>query len=271
MLDWDNPNERYYEHGIDRGVLYIPWPATDPIPWNGITGFEEGSEQGSTTVLYKDGVVYLADVEASDFAGKLTALFYPDEFGICLGIPMVADGLFVDNQKPRRFGLSYRSLVGSGLEGDRFGYQIHLVYNAIASIGSRSRRTINASPEPVEFTFDIVAAPVQMTGYRPSAHYVIDTRFLSQTTIDGLEVLLYGDGVTPGAMPTPDQLYDLLNFGDAIIVTDHQDGYLTIQGSYSNVHLLDSDTGYVNNINAIDIGGGVIEISDGGNTTIVLD
>jgi len=268
MLTWDNPNERYYAHGLDRGVLYIP--GRDPIPWNGLTGFDEGSG-GVTSMLYRDGVVYLADVDASDFTGQLTTLFYPNAFGECVGIPEAADGFFVDNQKPKRFGFSYRTLVGSGTKGDMFGYQIHMVYNCMASIGSRNRKTIGANTDPTEFSFDIVCTPVKLPGYRPTAHYVIDTRDMSSATIVELENILYGDGVTPGVLPVPEVIFDILNFGAAIVVTSYANGTFMVEASNANIDMLDDYHFQVNNINSTvpDVNGEYI-ISDGGTTTVVV-
>lgn len=272
MLKWD---KRYYEQGLDRGVLYIP--GRDPVAWNGLQSFDEG-ESGMTSLLYRDGVIYLADVEASDFKGSLKAIFFPDEFHECLGIPEVTDGLYVDNQKPKRFGFSYRTLIGSGSTGDLFGYQIHLVYNAMASIGSRSRNSLGGNGvAPVEFLFDIVCTPVKLAGYRPTAHFIIDTRNMSSSTIAELEALLYGDGVTPGQLPDPQALYDLMNFGDAINVTVHTDGTFTVVASNDNLYPLENYAGefgwyfQMDNINGLDNGDGTYDISDGGTTTVILE
>jgi hypothetical protein len=111
MLTWGKPNERYFEHGLDRGVLYID---AKSIPWNGLVSFDEGSEAASPTIMYRDGVVYLADMDATDFSGKMSCIYFPRAFNKAIGIPEVTDGFHVDNQKPQRFDLSYRSLVGSG-------------------------------------------------------------------------------------------------------------------------------------------------------------
>lgn len=265
MLTWDAPNERFFQQGIDRGVLY----AATAVAWNGLTGVDEG-EQGSTSILYRDGTIYLADADASDFSGKLTALFFPDAFSECVGIPAATDGLYVDNQKPKRFGLSYRTLIGQGGNADPFGYQIHLLYNVFATIAPRSRRSLGSDNAPVEFSFDLVATPVRLPGFRPSAHYIIDTRTLGKSVIDQLEGILYGASEAP-RLPTPQELYDLMNFGDSIIVTDHQDGTLTISGSYANVHMISSTEAEIKNINAVVNPDGTIVISDGGNTTIVTD
>lgn len=268
MLTWDKPNERYYQHGLDRGVLYIP--GKDPVPWNGLTGLTEGSNSTSS-VLYRDGVIFLADADAGDFSAQMTAMFYPNAFAECLGIPEVADGLYVDNQKPKRFGLSYRSLVGSGMKGDMFGYQIHLVYNAMASIGSVQRQTLGKAVDPVEFTFDLVCTPVRLPGYRPSAHYIIDTRFMSKSTVTELEEILYGTSETPGSLPDPLTLFDLMNFGDAIVITVHTNGNFTVSASSSNLEEIDSSHFVMRNINGIDNGDGTYVISDGGNTDVIIE
>jgi hypothetical protein len=269
MLQWDDPNKRFFAQGLDRGVLYIP--GLDPIPWNGLMTFDEGDSPSAPTILYRDGVIYLADVDASDFSGNLTAMYYPDEFGVCLGIPQVTDGLFVDNQKPKRFGLSYRTLVGNGTSGDMFGYQIHLVYNCMASIGVRARASIGPNTTPTEFSFNIVCTPMKLPGYRPTAHYVIDTRNMSASKVAELEALLYGSGVTPGSLPDPEVIFDLLNYGDAIVVRVHGDGTYTVEGSSENVFSTGPHSFMMKNINGTDNGDGTYVISDGGNTDVIIE
>lgn len=267
MLTWDKPTERYYHHGLDRGVLYPPGGGA--VAWNGLQSFDEGSESPATTMYYRDGVVYLADADASDFSGKLTAIYFPDEFSECLGMPEATDGLYVDNQKPKRFDFAYRTLIGSGGIDDRFGYQIHLVYQAMASVSTRSRQTLGEGNAPTSFDFDIVCTPVKLPGYRPTAHYVIDTRGMSPSTLTQIENLLYGVGATPGRMPTPTELFDIMNFGDAIRVTSHADGTFTVEASSDNIQMLDFDHFQLNNINATaPNAAGEYVISDGGTTTV---
>jgi len=181
--------------------------------------------------------------------------------------------LYVDNQKPKQFDLSYRTLIGSGTRGDMFGYQIHLIYNCMATIGQRSRNTIGSDVAPVQFKFDIVCTPVKLPGYRPTAHYIIDTRTLDASTISSLETILYGtaDGVTPGRMPTPTELFEMLNFGDALTVTVHTDGTFTVEGSSDNLEEIDINSFVMNNINGTDHGDGTYDISDGGNTDVIIE
>jgi hypothetical protein len=222
-------------------------------------------------MLYRDGIVYLSDADASDFSGKLTSLFFPEEFSRCIGIVEAADGLYVDNQKPERFDLSYRTLIGSGTHGDMFGYQIHLVYKCMATVSPRSRKTIGGDTSMTEFNFDIVCTPVKLPGFRPTAHYIIDTRGMSQSVIDELEDILYGTDVVPGRMPTPTELFDIMSFGTAITITVHTDGTFTVVASHDNLEGLSDTTFVIRNVNGTDHGDGTYTISDGGNTNVIIE
>ena len=311
MISWDAPNERYFQHGIDRGVIYVPgvdelvdWVSTDylliknsiatgapwfagthsvdggnntgwyfgvpvntPVPWNGLIGVDEMGG-GSSEIIYRDGKVIMADVEPSDFEATVSAYFFPDELAECLGMPAAAEGLYVDNQKPKRFGLTYRSLIGSGSAGDMFGYQIHLIYNCIASIGRRSRKTMTDTPEAMQFDFSIVCTPIKLTGFRPTAHYIIDTRTMNAGAIKDLEDILYGTGSGQGRMPTPTELFEMMNFGVFMRVHDEEDGSVKISGA--NKYFTENPDGSytVTNINAV-LDDDEYAISDGDNTIIV--
>ena len=250
MLVWNKAEERYYHDGIDRGVLY---PSGAPAAtWNGISSMDEDSA-GTASLYYIDGQIFYADVEPGDFKGKLTTYNWPDAFSTCIGIPEIADGFYADGQKPKRFGLSYRSLIGNGTEGDLFGYQIHLLYNALATIGTRSRKTLSDKSEPMDFTFDLVATPVHIQGFRPTAHYVIDTRHLEPALLAALEDILYG-GTVAARLPDPTELYEMLNFGSAITFVDHGDDTWTARGAYANVHPTGLDTWEILNVNGTDNG-----------------
>lgn len=266
MLTWDAPTQRYFHYGVDRGVLYIPG-LTDPVVWNGLISVEEQGGGGSE-ILYRDGRVILADVEASDFAANVNAFFFPDEFSACLGIPEAAENLYVDNQKPKRFSMSYRSLIGSGNSGDMFGYQIHLIYNAVASIGNRQRKTVTEAIEPETFDFGLVCTPVKITGFRPSAHYILDTRGMLSGQITELENLLYGVGVTPGRMPTVTELFDMMNFG--LLKKVHNEGGNIVSIKGAGQYFTDNGDGtyQITDMNASVVGNEYV-ISDGGNTVIV--
>lgn len=259
-IGWDEDHDRYFHQGVDRGVLYPR--DKNPVPWLGITGVDEASDS-STSVLYRDGVIYYSSVDPGDYSGKLTTFWYPDEFAECAGIPEVATGFHVDNQRPKPFNLCYRSLIGSGVTGDMFGYQIHLIYNATAQIGTRTRTTITAEGTDIdELSFDLVCTPIQLPGFRPSAHYIIDTRNLSAERVSELETILYGDGITPGTLPAPGVLYDIMKYGDEIIITQIGENKYKIEGSAANVESLGSGKWRINNVNSVDHGDGTHTLSN---------
>ena len=259
MITWDDPTRRFYQHGLDHGVLYIA--GIDPIPWNGLISVNEGGE-GSTEMLYRDGVIYLADAEPGDHVASITSMMYPDQFGECIGIPKVTDGLFIDNQKPKRFSLTYRTLIGSGSAGDMFGYQIHFLYNCMATIKQRTRNTIGKDTAPTNFDFDVVCTPVKMTGYRPTAHFIVDTRYLSDEAIKALEDVIYGDGTTPATLPHPSEIIDLVKYGSGLTFIDHGDGTWTGSGSAVNVVPHGNGTWNIYNATGTDHGDGTYSLQD---------
>lgn len=264
MLTWDAPTERYFQHGVDRGVIYLP----EPVVWNGLISVDEMGG-GSSEIMYRDGKVIFADVDASDFEANVQAFFFPDEFSVCLGIPAAAEGLYVDNQKPKRFGLSYRTLIGSGTAGDMFGYQIHMIYNCLASMGRRTHKTLTDTPDPMTFDFGIVCTPIKLIGFRPTAHYIIDTRGMNSTAVSELEDILYGVDEVEGSMPTPTELFEMMNFGVIMTVTDNGNNTVKISGANQYFTQNPDGTYTVTNLNATDIGD-EYTISDGGNTVVVL-
>lgn len=268
MIEWDKPDERYFSTGTDRGVFY-PKGDAPAVPWNGIIGVTE-SGAGDTSVLYRDGQIYYSDVEPGDYAGSLTAFFWPNEFSECLGMPEIAPGFYADYQKPKHFDLSYRSLIGSGARGDMFGYQIHLIYNAIASANQRSRKTMTDTPAMDEFTFDLVATPKRIKGYRPTAHFVIDTRGLTEGQLEALENILYvgtpsipdGPDAVPPQLPDPTWVYELLKFGDSITFEDLEDGRIRATGSSVNIVKTSYGSVLINNVDGSEIADGHLLLQD---------
>lgn len=158
-----------------------------------------------------------------------------------------ADGVYLDSQQSEYFDLSYRTLVGNGVDGTSHGYKIHLVYNAVVVPQGSSYSPIGSEISPSEFSWDIAATPVEVEGYRPTAHIVIDTRHMDSINIAKIESVIYGDEFTPASMPSPERIFELLTFGDAIIITDNGDGTWTVRASYEKLY---------------DVGDGVFQIDD---------
>lgn len=205
-LVWGSIGQRYFESGIDRGVLY---PRVGPgVPWNGLTGVSEKADGGSPRPFYADGYKYLNLSPTEEYSASLTAFSAPPEFARCDGTQSILNGLFITQQRREQFDFSYRTRVGNDQDGSEHGYKIHLVYNALASATSRDYQTIDSGSQPVVMSWDITTTPPEITGYRPSAHFIIDSRYTPKTLLSQFEGMLYGTAGTEPLMPTVPQIME---------------------------------------------------------------
>lgn len=207
---WGTTGERYFETGADRGVLYLP--GQDGVPWSGITSVNEAPDGGDPQPYYIDGYKYANVSSAEDFKATLSALSAPKEFGVCDGTAPIHNGLFATQQPRKSFGLSYRTLVGNDISGVDHGYKIHLVYNALAAPSTRDNATINGSVSPLGLSWSISTTPPKITGLRPTAHFVVDTRYTNSVTLALLENILYGYASGAPRLPDVDELVALFGW-----------------------------------------------------------
>jgi hypothetical protein len=204
---WGTSGERVYEAGVDRGVLYVG--LTQGVAWNGLTAVKENPSGGEAVPYYIDGFKYLNVSAGEEFEATIDALSSPLEFFACDGISSLANGLFATQQPRVSFGLSYRTKLGNDLNGLDHGYKIHLVYNALAAPSSRDNNTLNTASTPVGFSWSITSRPPIVSGIRPTAHLVVDSRKASAVVLTSLEGLLYGTDVLGARLPSPQELITL--------------------------------------------------------------
>lgn len=222
---WDAIGSRTYETGISRGVVYPP--DEEAVPWNGLVSVEE--VLGPTpTSYYLDGIKFLNRATPGDYVAKVRAITYPEVLEELLGVSTYGAGLLLMNQKAKRFGLTYRSDIGDDVVGPSRGYKIHLIYNALATQTTKVYQTRDSSValNPIEWQID--AIPEHVDGFRPTAHFVIDTSQAAEEAVVDLEAMLYGTPSTPPTMPTADELLNLFVPGPSVI--DNEDGSFTITG-----------------------------------------
>lgn len=205
QLVWNAVGERVFEAGVDRGVLYID--GADGVAWNGLVSVDESPSGGDVTPLYIDGIKYLNEVSAEEFEATIEAYTYPEEFAQCDGTLPVMNGLFATQQPKKSFGLSYRSKVGNDIDGLDHAYKIHVVYNATASPSDRQHHTQTETIEPSNFSWKIVTKPPRFTGYKPTAHFVIDSRETPSALLQQITDILYG---TSSAAPRLPSIVELL-------------------------------------------------------------
>lgn len=220
-LEWDKTGERLYETGTDRGVLYVASNGTYPtgVAWNGLTGVDENPSGAEANAQYADNIKYLELRSAEDFGATVTAYTYPDEFEQCDGSAEPTEGMYIGQQARKMFGMSYRTKIGNDVDGNEHGYYIHLIYGATASPSQRSYKTVNDSPEPIEFSWEVTTTPVNITGYKPVAHIRINSTKADPEKLAVLESVLYGanaEGNAEGrtaSLPLPDAVKTILTTG----------------------------------------------------------
>lgn len=215
-LVWDKTGERFYETGVEKGVLF---PVTDGtygagVVWNGLTGVTESPSGAEATALYADNIKYLNLMSAEEFGATIEAYTYPDEFAECDGSASIATGVNIGQQTRKTFGLSYVTRKGNDVDGTDKGYIIHLIYGCTASPSEKAYATINDSPEAITFSWEVTTTPVNVKGFKPTASLTIDSTKVDAGKLKTFEDILYGkDAVdepsTPGAaarLPLPDEI-----------------------------------------------------------------
>ena len=206
-LEWGTAGERYFEAGVDRGVLYINGLAG--IPWNGLVAVKESPSGGEPRPYYLDGVKYLNLATAEEFEATIEAYSAPFEFGRCEGIEEISNGLFMSEQRRESFGFCYRTRVGNDVDGPDHGYKLHIVYNALAGPTDRENNSLGDSTEPMTLSWPITTLPPIVATKRPTAHYVIDTRKAPGGLVRHLERILYGGESTNATLIPAADLIDL--------------------------------------------------------------
>lgn len=236
-LVWNGSGTRYYETGIDRGVLYI---GSNPgIAWAGLTSVVENPVGGEPRSFYLDGSKYLVASSSEEFEATISAYTYPDEFGACDGTVKVREGLYITQQKRIPFSFSYRTRIGNDQDGVEHGYKIHIVYNATAAPSQRTYSSIDDSAEPTDFSWDIVTRPPNI--YTPT-HVVVDSRTTDPLILELLENILYGSDTENSRLPAYDELLEIFDTIVRLTVTDNGDGTFTLVAPNTALIMLDETT-----------------------------
>lgn len=207
-LVWDKTGERYYETGVEKGVLYPFANGAYPkgVAWNGLTAVTESPSGAEPTALYADNIKYLNLMSNEEFGATVEAYTYPDEFAACDGSAEIATGVSIGQQKRSAFGLSYVTKLGNDVEGSDYGYKLHLIYGALASPSERAYSTVNDSPEANTLSWEISTTPVEVPGFKPTALVTIDSTKVNKEELAALEAILYGSEDKEARLPLPEEL-----------------------------------------------------------------
>ena len=215
-LVWDKAGERYYETGVNKGVLY-PLSAgayNKGVAWNGLTAVTESPSGAEPTPLYADNIKYLNLMSTEEYGATVEAYTYPDEFAECDGSAAIATGVYIGQQPRKTFGLCYRTLLGNDTESNDYGYKLHLIYNALAAPSEKAYATVNDSPEAITFSWELSTTPVSVTGHKPTACITIDSTKVDASKLAAFEAVIYGSESEEPRLPLPDEVMELL--GEAV-------------------------------------------------------
>lgn len=215
VITWDETGKRFYETGVDHGVLYPiseTGKYTPGVAWNGLTALTETPEGAEIEDLYADNIKYLSLLSAETFGGTIEAYTYPDEFMECDGSKELSAGVVAYQQTRKTFGLCYRTVLGNDVDGNDKGYKLHLIYGCKASVSERAYSTINDSPEAITFSWEFKSTPVTISteGFKPTSCIIIDSTKVAKEKMTLLEKKLYGDTSTEPELPLPDEVLSII-------------------------------------------------------------
>lgn len=205
-LVWNAAGQRFFEEGVDRGVLYIDG---DGFPWSGLVSVSASSEGGNVTPLFYDGVKYAQVSSGTNWAGSIESIGSPHEFKPCEGRRMVAPGVYISDQPKKQFGFSYRSRISNDLQID--AYRITIVYNALASNSEVASKSLGSSSAPTMNTWSVTTVPERIVGVRPTACITLDSREIAPEALIAIEDILYGGENSAASLPAPKVIFDVIS------------------------------------------------------------
>ena len=211
-LTWDDLGKRFYETGVKQGVLYPQVGGAYPkgVAWNGLTAVTESPSGAEPTPLYADDIKYLELTSNEEFGCTIEAYTYPDEFKACNGEATLAEGVTIGQQTRVPFGFCYKTVLGNDEKKNDYGYKLHLVYGATASVSEKAFQTINDSPEAITFSWEVTTTPVAVKGFKPTAILTIDSTTIAADKLTALEDILYGKDKAEARLPLPDEIAELV-------------------------------------------------------------
>jgi hypothetical protein len=211
-LKWDQTGERTFETGVSKGVLYQVDTGTGDytpgVAWNGLTTVTESPAGADSNKQYADNIVYLNLQSAETFDGTIEAFTYPMEFEQNDGSVEPTPGVTVGQQPRKQFGLCYRTILGNDVEGNEYGYKLHLIWGCLAAPSEKAYATVNDSPSPIGFSWGVSTTPVEVGtvlghAYKPTSIIKVSSVGTDPVKLATLEAYLYGTVSDDPMLPSP--------------------------------------------------------------------
>ena len=213
-IKWHERGSKRFETGVSKVVLYPLSSSGEYSPgvaWNGITTITKAKSGAETNKHYADNVVFAALQSAEEVSLTIEAFTYPDEFAQCDGSAELIPGVAFEQQARKPFGISYQTQIGDDIQGVGAGYLIHLFYNGLASPSERADTTINDSPEPLAFSWEVSSMGISGGDeFGSLVTATIDSNKIDAAKLKLIEDALYGTVSSEAYLPTPEELVTLL-------------------------------------------------------------
>lgn len=250
---WDKLEDRTYESGIDRCVLF---PKNDKgVPWSGVASIDETTTPTSEQFYY-DGVKYLDFTTPSDFSGVLKAFTFPDEFLKCQGYIEEQSGMYLTDQTYEIFDLTYRVMVGSD------HYKLHILWNVTAIPEQITHKTFSSDVEPVLFSWRLFSTPEIISNYRPTSHIILDSKNIDPLLLSDIEGILYGSDSEDSRLPPMRGFINYVRKWDRLIIFDNGDGTWTaVSKNDEDIIMIDDTTFEITSTSATYLDSDTYEIS----------
>ena len=230
-LQWDQDGQRFYETGVNNGVIYKMRDAEDSSKtgaakiygageaWSGLTQVSENPTGAEIESIYADNIKYLSLIGTEELEGSIECYTYPEAFKECNGEATLLGAMNIGQQPRKKFGLVFMTLHKNDL-GHEF-HKLHFLYSCYASPSEKSYSTVNDSPEAITFSYDFKADPVAQTvaGKEYKTSLVIinekDVQAVGEVTAatiwNNLLSKVFGNGTTEATFLYPDEIYAILS------------------------------------------------------------
>jgi len=218
-LTWDQDSDRKYETGVQKGVLY-PGEGNGyatGVAWNGLTTITESPSGAESNPQYADNIKYLDLMSAEEFGATIEAFTYPEEFGKCDGSAELSPGVTIGQQKRIRFALCYRTVLGDSIDNNDHAYKLHIVYGCKAAPSEKAYATVNDSPEPITFSWEVTTTPTPVEGYEPTSTMILNSEKIDVLKMKAIEDILYGTSDLEPRVPLPDEIISILSSGAPVV------------------------------------------------------
>lgn len=204
-LVWNQPGERIFETGVDRGVLFV---GNGPgVPWNGLVSVTEAPSGAEMSAQYAGNIKYINLMSVEEFGGTIEAFTYPEEFEACDGTANI-HGIAINQQNREHFAFAYRTLKGNDIVGKTFGYKINIVFDAQALPTEVQYTSTDDQPEALTFAWEFTTSPVTIDTLRFSK-MSFDSTKVHPAIMQMIENDIYGTPTTPSKLPSLEWLYSV--------------------------------------------------------------